>query len=209
MRWMGVDEAGRGSVLGPMAVGGYAVDEARHAEVVATGVTDSKALSPRRREALVPVLEALGEAAVHLVSAEEIDRGNLNEIELDVIADLVRTLRPDRVWIDAPCNPRGIPAWIRRLRARLPYRPWILVEPKADATYPLVGAASVCAKVARDVAVAALGPVGSGYPSDPVTRAVLAGFLARDEPLPAWVRSRWGTLAALRQQMTLLPESRP
>ena len=208
MRWMGVDEAGRGSVLGPMAVGGYCLDEARHDALVATGVTDSKALSPRRREALVPVLEALGEPLVRLVPAEVIDRGNLNEIELEVIAELVRALEPDTVWIDAPCNPRGIPAWIRRLRARLEHRPRILVEPKADANHPLVGAASVCAKVARDAAVAKLGPVGSGYPSDPVTRAVLVGFLARGEALPPWVRSRWGTLAALGAQTSLLPERR-
>ena len=208
MRWTGVDEAGRGSVLGPMAVGAFTVDEARHAEVVATGVTDSKALSPRRREALVPLLEALGEARVRLVPAEAIDRGNLNEIELDVIADLVREARPDVVWIDAPCHPRGIPAWIRRLRARLAHRPRIVVEPKADANYPLVGAASVHAKVARDAAVRALGPVGSGYPSDPVTRALLAGFLARGEPLPPWVRSRWGTLASLGARGRLLPEPR-
>jgi len=145
MRWMGVDEAGRGSVLGPMAVGGFCVDEARYAEVVATGVTDSKALSPRRREALVPALEALGEAQVRLVPAEAIDRGNLNEIELDVIADLVRTLKPDRIWIDAPCHPGGIPTWIRRLRARLDHRPQIVVEPRADATWPLVGAATLAA----------------------------------------------------------------
>ncbi|MBN1337552.1 MAG: ribonuclease HII [Deltaproteobacteria bacterium] len=207
MMWMGVDEAGRGSVLGPMAVGAYMLVESRLPELVATGVTDSKALTQRRREALIPALEALGEPRVRLVPAQAIDRGNLNEITLDVVADLVREARPDRVWVDAPCNPRGIPTWIRRLYARLPYRPQLVVEPKADARYPLVGAASVCAKVARDAAVRALGPVGSGYPSDPTTRAVLTRLLQEGRPLPPWVRSRWGTLAILAGQAVLAPRA--
>ena len=76
---------------------------------------------------------------------------------------------------------------------------WV-VEPKADATYPVVGAASIYAKLARDAAIEALGEVGSGYPSDPVTRKLLSEMLAKNEPLPPWVRSRWGTLEVLKQQ---------
>ena len=78
--------------------------------------------------------------------------------------------------------------------------PRLVIEPKADATWPVVGAASIFAKVNRDAAITALGEVGSGYPSDPVTRAWLSGFLARGEPFPPSVRARWGTIGNLRQQ---------
>ena len=78
--------------------------------------------------------------------------------------------------------------------------PVFTIEPKADGTYPVVGAASIFAKLLRDERIAALGGVGSGYPSDPVTRRWLAGFLQRDEPFPACVRTRWGTIDKLRQQ---------
>ena len=72
-------------------------------------------------------------------------------------------------------------------------------RPKADANYPVVGAASIVAKVHRDAAIHDLGPVGSGYPSDPVTRAWLTGFLEREEPFPSCVRTRWGTIESLKQ----------
>jgi ribonuclease HII len=76
---------------------------------------------------------------------------------------------------------------------------WI-IEPKADATWPVVGAASIGAKLTRDSAITALGNVGSGYPSDPVTRAILSDLIRSGAPLPPWVRARWGTIEALRQQ---------
>ena len=105
--------------------------------------------------------------------------------------------------IDAPTHPRGIPALQARLAAELRKRavpvPAFTIEPKADLTYPVVGAASIFAKLARDAEIHALGPVGSGYPSDPTTRAWLRGFIRRGEPFPASVRTRWGTIDKLRQ----------
>ena len=106
--------------------------------------------------------------------------------------------------IDAPCNPRAIPKFTARLLGRLNLTPELVIEPKADLTWRPCGAASVFAKVARDRATAALGPVGSGYPSDPVTRAWILGFLLREEPLPACVRTRWGTLDKLRAEAAQL-----
>jgi ribonuclease HII len=78
--------------------------------------------------------------------------------------------------------------------------PELIIEPKADLNYPVVGAASIFAKVLRDRAIAELGEVGSGYPSDPKTRAWLKGFFIRGEELPASVRTRWGTIAKLREE---------
>jgi ribonuclease HII len=80
-------------------------------------------------------------------------------------------------------------------------------EHRADETYLLVGAASIVAKVARDAHVAALaeqyGDVGSGYPSDPATRAFLADYVAEHGELPPCARKSWSTcddvLAAAEQ----------
>ena len=124
-------------------------------------------------------------------------------LEEEAFFEIIAEARPDHVTIDAPCHPAAIPAFVSRLQHRLEAAgvpvPQMRVEPKADANYPVVGAASIVAKVHRDAAIKELGAVGSGYPSDPVTRAWLSGFLARDEPFPSCVRTRWGTIDALKQ----------
>ena len=75
--------------------------------------------------------------------------------------------------------------------------------PKADALFPIVGAASIVAKTTRDAEldalIAAHGPLGSGYPSDPETRAWLAGWVRTGHPWPSFVRTRWETIRTLSQ----------
>lgn len=203
MRLLGLDEAGRGSVLGPLVVGAYCWEGEDQGPLRAAGADDSKALTPKKRERAREALRGLGQGAVTEIQATTIDGGNLNSLEEDAFVAHILHFAPEVVYLDAPVNPRGIPAFQARIAGRLAeggLAPRLVIEPKADATWPVVGAASIFAKVARDAAITALGPVGSGYPSDPVTRAWIAGFLDRDEALPACVRTRWGTLDALRQQ---------
>ena len=201
MKIMGIDEAGRGSVLGPMTVGAFIISDEQQIPLRDTGVTDSKRLSRRRREALIPIMAAVGTSDLVLVSARAIDAGNLNKLEQDAMVTLLEAHRPDRVYIDAPTHPRAIPRFVEQLRSRLSYQPEMVVEPKADLNYPVVSAASVVAKVRRDQEVRTLGPVGSGYPSDPVTRAWILQRLREGGPLPPCVRSRWGTIGQLSQQL--------
>lgn len=204
MRVLGMDEAGRGCVLGPLVVGGFLLPADDEARLSAVGATDSKKLSARRRVSIREALRPLGEAAVHHISPQQIDAGNINQLEFDAFLALILQFRPDRVMIDAPCHPSGIPAFLRRLQGAVEAggggRPLLQAEPKADLNHPVVGAASIFAKVARDAEIEALGPVGSGYPSDPVTRAWLLGFITREQPFPPSVRTRWATLDNLRQQ---------
>lgn len=203
MRVLGLDEAGRGSVLGPLVVGAFLWEGEDQQTLRLAGADDSKAMSARAREQVRARLGALGCGSTTLISAQAIDQGNLNALEEDAFLGHILETEADLVYIDAPVNPRGIPAFQARLAGRLADRgraPRLIIEPKADSTWPVVGAASIFAKVARDAAIVPLGPVGSGYPSDPVTRAWLGGFLARGEALPDCVRTRWGTLDALRQQ---------
>jgi ribonuclease HII len=195
MSTLGIDEAGRGCVLGPLVVGGFLVDDT--GPLAEIGVTDSKRLSAKRREEIAAKLTHLGEGALEEIAPAQIDDGNVNTLEEAAFVRLIARFRPRRVIIDAPCHPAAIPALVRRLRGH--HNADYVVEPKADLNHLPVGAASILAKVRRDAHIVALGAVGSGYPSDPVTRAWLQGFLDRKEPFPSCVRTRWGTIASLRQ----------
>lgn len=208
MRVLGLDEAGRGSVLGPLVVGAFCCELDQEAALREAGAEDSKMLSARKRERFRESLAPLGEHAVVEVSARQIDAGNLNQLEEEAFVALIRRFRPERVYIDAPVHPRGIPRLVARLRratADLEPAPDFVVEPKADHTYAVVGAASIFAKTRRDAAMRELSEqheadLGSGYPSDPKSRSWIQGFLQGGAPLPACVRSRWGTIDNLRQQ---------
>lgn len=198
MRILGMDEAGRGCVLGPLVVGAFLYEGEDQKPLRDAGADDSKALSAAKRAIAREKLEKLGTGTIRRVEATEIDEGNLNELEIACFIALAQQFKPDRAYLDAPVHPRGIPKLKARLIRETGVEDWV-VEPKADATWPVVGAASIFAKLTRDAAIAELGEVGSGYPSDPVTRALLEKLLRSGDPLPSWVRSRWGTIENLRQ----------
>ncbi len=210
MRTLGLDEAGRGCVLGPLLVGGFCCDAAQLEQLRAAGADDSKKLSPARREQAHERLLSLGEYRLISISPPTIDAGNINQLEEAAFLELIHHFAPDHVIIDAPCNPRAIPNFLARLQSKLKIpSPHFTVEPKADGTYPACGAASIFAKVARDAEIEKLGAVGSGYPSDPVTRAWILDFLQRGEALPSSVRTRWGTIDKIREEAGLPPMPPP
>jgi len=200
---LGLDEAGRGCVLGSLVVGGFYFQSEDDAPISATGATDSKKLSVKKREKILPELEKIGVAKIIEISPQAIDTGNLNRLEEDAFIEIIKHFQPDIVYIDAPTHPSGIPALTKRLEQALislQKMPQFIIEPKADLNYPVVGAASIFAKVHRDKQIDALGDVGSGYPSDPKTRSWLKGFIERNEDFPPCVRTRWGTIETLKQQ---------
>ena len=204
MRVLGIDEAGRGCVLGALVVAGFAAELDAEAALVAAGAGDSKRLSKKRREAARTALTPLGDVEIRRITPAQIDAGNLNRLEEDAIVSLIEALRPDHVILDALGHPRTLPALIDRLTARLahlPTVPTILCEPKADHNHPHCGAASIFAKTTRDQELHAdtslHGDLGSGYPSDPKTRAWLSAHAATQAPWPSFVRTRWQTVIDL------------
>jgi len=201
-RILGLDEAGRGSVLGPLVVGGFLVDEERLSELVETGATDSKALDPNTRERIVAVLPTLGECDTVVLPPREIDQyvslGRLNDLEARAFGTLVSRLHPDEVHADA-CDTD--PHRFGRMIAKScgPTRARILAHHHADRDDPIVGAASIVAKVRRDAAIRRLSQqlgvdIGSGYPSDPRTIQFLRVRLAAEHGCPAWARASWSTM---------------
>jgi ribonuclease HII len=196
----GIDEAGRGPVLGPLVVGAVAAAGAAQARLERLPLADSKALTAERRRSLDAEIRAVADVRLAVLDPATVDeatrRGGLNALETAAMAGLLRDLQPARAWVDGlTARPERFG---RRLEALvLPHRVTIVSESKADARYPLVMAASIIAKVARDAAIDRLraehGEIGSGYPGDPATIAFLRRC-ARAGGWPPCVRTSWATL---------------
>ena len=204
MKILGIDEAGRGCVLGDLFVGAYCCTQEQLVDIKEAGATDSKKISPKKRVRILEALKQIGTGEVIQITPQQIDDGNINTLEEEAFATLILRHEPDVVYIDAPAHPKAIPAFQKRLCRRILNAghtlPKFIIEPKADLNYPVVGAASIFAKVLRDQSIEALGEVGSGYPSDPKTRNWIKGFFERGEDLPSCVRTRWGTIETLRNE---------
>jgi ribonuclease HII len=205
MSILGIDEAGRGPVIGPMAVAGVLVDDDEALDAI--GVKDSKLLTPKQREALFGrIIRAVKGYQVLLVTIDEIDasveEGNLNWLEADAMVKIIQHLKPTTAYLDCPStNTQKFSEYIRERVGAVK----IIAEHKADAKYPSVSAASILAKVTRDREIEKLhkihGDFGSGYPADPRTQE----FLSRHPELPIYRRSwsSWQRVAEKKLQKNL------
>ncbi len=197
----GVDEAGRGPMIGPMVVCGILVDSDRLHELVEIGAKDSKTLTHRRRLQLKPQIKQIAaKIEIRIVSASEIDslrkRTTLNEIEVKEFASIVKALNPKEVYLDAAdVKPTRFGSKIGELSGVASKGAKIISEHKADAKYPIVSAASIIAKVERDQAIERYhqkyGDFGSGYPNDPKTIKFVRSLVRKGEKLPPIIRKSW------------------
>ena len=199
----GVDEAGKGAVLGPLVVAAVAADT--WDAVAVLGERDSKALAPRRREALcAEIVDSLSFAVVE-VSADAIDaaRGHetMNAIVAGAHAESLRRLsesghRVTVAYLDA-CDVRE-GRYAATVGGQLGFPCTVVANHHADGLLAVVAAASIVAKVHRDRAIRLLedehGPLGSGYPSDPATCRFLDDCLDAGGSLPPFVRGSWRTV---------------
>jgi ribonuclease HII len=197
---VGLDEAGRGAWIGPLVVGAVAVPRPGLGALAATGARDSKVLTPKQREEILARIERCAEVRSLEAPPEEIDRhvvvGHLNELEARLFGTLARPFAPAEARVDAcDANARRFGSSVAR-HAGPQVR--VLSRHHADAQDPLVGAASIVAKVRRDRAIRRLADelgdeIGSGYPSDPVTVRFVRRVVAPDGARPSWLRSSWAT----------------
>ena len=205
MKILGIDEAGRGPVIGPMVIAYAMTDEEGIGNLERMGIKDSKLIAPGRREELFEILTEADylEYDIIIVEPEEIDKtvdsddSNLNWLEADKSIMLINIAEPDKAILDCPSN--NINAYSNYIKEKisnkLKKKPEIAAEHKADAKYVIVGAASIIAKVTRDRMIRELKKklntdIGSGYPSDPIT----VDFLRKnyDNPeLQKHIRKSW------------------
>jgi ribonuclease HII len=180
---MGIDEAGRGSLIGPMVVAAVVLDEKGEVELRNAGVRDSKTLSPSRREKLEKIIKekALWYKTIR-VYPKTIDKKNLNKLTLNSMRELA--LEALKLY----------PNLKEILVDQVGHKPTLLIknalkikqimEEKADSKYIPVAAASILAKTERDRIISfykkTYGLRGSGYPSDPETIK--------------WVKENWGSI---------------
>ncbi len=194
----GIDEAGRGPVIGPMIMSGVLVEEKDIARLKAIGVKDSKLLTREQREGLFDkILKIVKKYKIIIVEPKEIDEAlesdelNLNWLEAHKTAEIINSLKPDKVTVDSPSN--NCEAYTVYLVKLLKDKKLDLeCIHKADLKHVYVGAASILAKVTRDKEMDKIkekyGDCGPGYMSNEVTQ----NFLAENwEKYPEIFRKSW------------------
>jgi ribonuclease HII len=204
MLMAGVDEAGRGSVIGPLVIAGVSVEENDLPKLVDIGVKDSKLLSPQKRETLAKQIRELTlNCHVVFLSPVEIDQvvetgkrlHRLNRFEAQAMARVITILKPDVVYVDA--SDVLADRFGEHIAENLDFSLKIVSEHKADLNYPIVSAASILAKVERDRAISRLqkkhGNLGCGYPSDSNTINFLGEWIRKFGSYPDFVRKSWKT----------------
>ena len=196
-----MDEAGKGSVLGPMVIAAVGVSsENVFAEVE---VADSKLLSPKVRERLYITIRKRFRVATIRIDAHEIDEirtgMTMNACVARAHAQAIDKLSPAIAYVDA-CDVNAF-RYAEMVKSHLETSCEVVSEHNADQTFKVVSAASIVAKVTRDRAITALskkyGEIGSGYPSDPVTIAFLSAYIDEHKCPPPIARKSWKTVTAM------------
>ncbi len=197
----GVDEAGKGPVIGPMVVCGVKADRETFVELKKLGVKDSKVLSRKRRETLYDVIVERCKVDVRVIEAEELnslmEKKTINEVLFEAYSKIISSLKPELAYVDSPDVDS------KRLSVLLSEKTGVkvLAMHKADSKRVEVAAASIVAKVVRDRRIdeikKKLGEFGSGYASDPKTIEFLKSYYRKNNCFPKHVRVKWKTLTRI------------
>ncbi len=187
---LGIDDSGRGPIIGPMILAGVLLDENGKTALKKANVKESKQVIHSTRIKMAELIKKSA-LAFHIVKSlpEEIDFSiktgmNLNTLEAKKTAEIINALNSEKnkIKVLVDCPSINIKAWKRTLIGFVekPDNLDILCEHKADVNYIEVAAASILAKVAREEEIKLLkekykkfGNIGSGYPSDPYTKEFL------------------------------------
>ncbi|HJN57619.1 MAG TPA: ribonuclease HII, partial [Nitrososphaerales archaeon] len=170
---MGLDEAGRGSIIGPLLIGGVVIEKSKLDQLSKIGVKDSKLLTPNNRNRLLKLIKNISKKVVtQKICPSEIDEyvskgkkyRRLNYLEAITMGQIALNQDPDIIYVDAAdINPKR---FADDIRSTLTKDVKIFSTHKADQKYPIVSAASIVAKCERDAEIAKIaeenGYFGSG-----------------------------------------------
>jgi len=198
MKVLGIDEAGRGPVIGPMIITGVLIDETKTKKLKSLGVKDSKLLTSTKREHLYKIIKSITKHKTIIIKPKEIDNAlesddlNLNTLEAIKTIEIINTLNPDEAILDCPSP--NIKAYKELIYNKVSKSTKIIAEHKADIKYIVVSAASIIAKSIREKEMEKIrkkyGDCGSGYPSDPKTQNFLKKHYKKH---PEIFRHTWST----------------
>jgi len=198
----GIDEAGRGAVLGPLVVAGVCLPEEQLFLLERLGVKDSKLLKHPVRERIMAELDRHGVAFFYsLLLPAEIDAVSINALEIREAITIINNLAPHEVYIDVPSRGRGIDYYCQKIKRGV--APGVIINGgnKFDTLHRVVGAASIVAKVMRERSIEELklhyGNFGSGYPNK---RTVLYIQEHYDKIKPI-ARMKWSTIAKIKNKI--------
>ena len=200
----GVDEAGKGPVMGPMVIAAVSVRNAKLIEKL--GFKDSKLLSSKKRKELFELIKKNYEYAIEIIEPEKIDeyrkRNKLNLLNRKAFEKVISELNPDIAYVDAAdVNEERFG---REIKSNLTNEKNtdIISMHKADTKIPIVAAASIIAKQTREIEIdklkSKIGDFGSGYPSDERTIKFLKSYFNDKLEWPAGTRKSWKTIQRIR-----------
>lgn len=209
----GIDEAGRGPVIGPLVVAGVKFKDDKI--LIQNNVRDSKKISPKRRRFLAKgIKETCLDYEVLVIPAADIDDMRkvmtMNEIELHAFIKVIKKLKPSICYVDAPDVNEG--RFKRDILSKISSNIEIVSKHKADDIYPIVGAASIIAKTRRDEEIRKISEslekrigtaLGSGYPADPITQNFLRKWVEKYKKLPPHTRHSWKTAKRVLQEKNI------
>tara|TARA_B100000941_G_C28504214_1_gene556214 strand:- start:626 stop:1276 length:651 start_codon:yes stop_codon:yes gene_type:complete len=205
----GVDEAGKGPVLGPLVVAAVAVKNAK--EIENLGIKDSKQLNATKRKELAKLIKEKYDYAVEIIESETVDKyrrqNKLNELNREAFERVISKLNPNVAYVDAADVNED--RFGKQIKKRLTNQKDtdVISMHKADAKIDVVAAASIIAKETRENEIEKLkgkiGDFGSGYPSDERTIKFLKSFYADNGKWPTGTRKSWKTVERIRPVKTL------
>ncbi len=197
----GIDEAGKGAVLGPMCVAGILLNGKKLDALTKIGVKDSKLLTAKRREVIAAGIKKIAVKYYILeVSPFQIDElrkvMTMNEIMVVCYVKVLEELKPEHAFVDAADVISS--RFGENIKKKYAGKIDITSEHDADKKYPVVSSASILAKVQRDALVKQIErtigvEIGSGYPADPKTIRFLEDWIQEKGSLPHFARSSWET----------------
>ena len=196
MKICGVDDAGRGSMIGPMVIAGISIEKKNIPKLRKLGVRDSKKLSPKKRELLYKeIIKLVDDYHVIRIPPKTIDKyvfeHNLNHLEAKKMAAVITYLKSEISYVDScDVNATRFGREISDLSNKSKVRSYHY----ADSRFVVVSAASIIAKVSRDRSIARLNKnheFGSGYPSDKKSVNFVKKLVYAKKPLPSSVRKSW------------------
>jgi ribonuclease HII len=205
----GVDEAGKGPVMGPLVVAAVVVDNAK--EIENLGIRDSKLLTKTKRNELAKIIKEKFTFAVEIIDPRIVDkyrrRNKLNDLNREAFGKLISKLDPNIAYVDAAdVNEQRFGEQIK-LSLTNKKNTDIISMHKADTKILVVAAASIIAKETREQEIHQLkdkiGDFGSGYPSDEKTIKFLKSFYSDNNKWPTGTRKSWKTLERIRPVKTL------
>ncbi len=206
MLLLGVDEAGKGPVVGSMFIAGIVIEEDRLFDLAAMGVKDSKHLRPKVREMLAKKISSISvDQYILEVPPRVIDELRLamtmNEIMVRSFSQVVEKLHADRAVLDAADVDAS--RFAVRVKDASKTGMELIAEHKADERHLVVSAASILAKVRRDASVRQLEEelgckIGSGYPTDKDTIDFLSSWVRENRELPPCARHSWTTAQRIK-----------